>query len=356
MSGKVYLRPTGFMWGDAATEARAQGVALPVAGGPVCCLGFEVIEGEPGTATRCFVSARDLRASADADIQRLLNNFTAPRQDIAGVSLDRTRLMGIVNVTPDSFSDGGDFADAEVAAAHAWRLVADGADFVDIGGESTRPGAEPVSEDEELRRILPVLERLQGLPAAISVDTRKACVMRAAIEGGAALINDVSALTYDEDALQAAAALRRPVVLMHAKGDPRTMQDDPSYADVLLEVYDLLEARIEAAQSAGIARQRIIVDPGIGFGKTIAHNLALLAGIGLFHTLGVPILLGVSRKRFIGTITGQTDAKNRLSGSIGAALAAAYQAVQILRVHDVSETREALDSWRASVAGRWLTR
>jgi dihydropteroate synthase len=353
LSGKLYLRPTGFIWGDAAAEARAQGAALPIAGGPVCCLGFEVIEGAPGTAKRRFASARDIAASAEADIRRLLGNLTAPRHDIAGVPLGKTRLMGIVNVTPDSFSDGGDFANADMAAAHAWRLVAEGADFIDIGGESTRPGAEAVSEAEELRRIRPVLERLQGLPAAISVDTRKASIMRAAIEGGAGIINDVSALSHDADALATAAALRCPVVLMHAKGDPRTMQDDPTYADVLLEVYDVLEARIEAAESAGVARHLLIADPGIGFGKTIEHNLALLTGIGLFHTLGVPILLGVSRKRFIGTMTGQTDPKKRAPGSIGAALAAAFQAVQILRVHDVSETRQALDAWQASLTGRW---
>jgi dihydropteroate synthase len=353
LSGKLYLRPTGFLWGDAAFEASAQGAALRIAGGPICCLGFEVIEGVPGKTTRRFASARDMGASAEAEIRRLLNNFTTPRHDIAGVSLSRTRLMGIVNVTPDSFSDGGDFRDAEMAAAHARRLAAEGAAFIDIGGESTRPGAEPVSDDEELRRIRPVLEGLHGLPAAISVDTRKARVMRAAIDEGAGLINDVSALTHDEDALRVAAALCCPVVLMHAKGDPRTMQDNPTYADVLLEVYDFLEARIEAAESAGMARRFMVADPGIGFGKAIEHNLALLAGIGLFHTLGVPILLGVSRKRFIGTMAGQTAPKSRLSGSIGAALAAASQAVQILRVHDVGQTRQALDSWQASLAGRW---
>ena len=261
--------------------------------------------------------------------------------------------MGIVNVTPDSFSDGGDFADADIAAAHARQLMAEGAVFIDIGGESTRPGAEAVGEDEELRRIRPVLERLQGIPGAISVDTRKACVMRAAIEGGAGLINDVSALRYDPDALATVVALDCPVVLMHAKGDPRTMQDNPIYADVLLEVYDELAARIEAAEAAGMTRLLMIADPGIGFGKTIEHNLALLAGVGLFHTLGVPLMLGVSRKRFIGTMTSQTDPKKRAPGSIGAALAAAGQAVQILRVHDVGETRQALDSWHASTTGRW---
>jgi dihydropteroate synthase len=261
--------------------------------------------------------------------------------------------MGVVNVTPDSFSDGGDFHEAEAAAPHARRLVAEGAAFIDIGGESTRPGAEAVSEDEELRRVCPVLDRLRGLPAAISVDTRKASVMRAAVGRGAGIINDVSALSHDADALATAATLRCPVVLMHAKGDPRTMQDDPTYADVLLEVYDFLEARIEAAESAGLGRELLVADPGIGFGKTSEHNLAVLAGIGLFHTLGVPILLGVSRKRFIGRITGEADPKKRVSGSIGAALAAAAQGVQMLRMHDVSETRQALDAWQASVTGDW---
>lgn len=356
MSERLYLRPAGFVWGDAAAEARSQGAAMPIAGGPVSCLGFEVIEGSPERATRRFAAARDIGASTETDIRRLLGKLTAPRRTIAGVSLDRTQIMGVVNVTPDSFSDGGDFREAEAAASHARRLAEEGAEFIDIGGESTRPGSGAVSEAEELRRIGPVLERLRDLPAAISVDTRKANVMRAAVASGAALINDVSALAHDADALATVAALGCPVVLMHAKGDPRTMQDDPTYADVLLEVYDVLEARIETAVAAGIPRDLLVVDPGIGFGKTIEHNLALLAGIGLFHTLGVPILLGVSRKRFIGTITGQADPKRRMSGSVGAALAAASQAVQILRVHDVGETRQALDVWQASVAGRWSIR
>ena len=353
MSGKLYLRPAGFIWGEPAAQAIAQGAASPIAGGSLCCTGFEVIEGTPGKAMRRFASARDIGASGNADIRRLLRKLTAPRPDIAGIPMDRTQLMGIVNVTPDSFSDGGDFAEADLAVAHARRLATDGAAFIDIGAESTRPGAEAVTEAEELRRIRPVVERLRGLPAVISVDTRKASVMRAAIDGGAALINDVSALSHDPDALRTVAALGCPVVLMHTKGDPRTMQDDPTYADVLLEVYDALEARIEAAEAAGIWRRQVVADPGIGFGKTIEHNLALLAGIGLFHGLGVPILLGVSRKRLIGTISGEANPKKRAPGSIGAALAGALQGVQILRVHDVGETRQALDVWQASLTGRW---
>jgi dihydropteroate synthase len=353
LSGKLYLRPTGFIWTGPGAPPDGRGDALPVAGGPLSCLGFEVIEGRPGHATRRFVSARDMSASTDPDIRRLLANLTAARHDIAGVSLARTRIMGIVNVTPDSFSDGGDFREAEAAATHAKRLAGEGAAFIDIGGESTRPGAAAVGEGEELRRIGPVLQRLRDLPAAISVDTRKAAVMRAALAGGARLLNDVSALAYDAQSLATVVALGCPVVLMHAKGDPRTMQDNPVYEDVLLEVYDFLQARIEAAEAAGILRHLLVADPGIGFGKTMGHNLALLAGIGLFHTLGVPVLLGVSRKRFIGTITGETDPKQRGHGSLGAAIAAASHAVQILRVHDVAGTRQALDAWRASFSGIW---
>ncbi|NJM35665.1 MAG: dihydropteroate synthase [Rhodomicrobium sp.] len=261
--------------------------------------------------------------------------------------------MGIVNVTPDSFSDGGDFAAPDLAAAHARQLAAEGADIVDIGGESTRPGAAAIDEAEELRRIVPVLERLADLSVPISIDTRKAGVMERAIGLGASIINDVSALTHDPEAFEAAARLGVPVVLMHAQGDPRTMQDAPAYEDVLLDVYDFLEGRIAAAEAAGIPRGRLIADPGIGFGKTLDHNLALLSGIGIFHGLGVPILVGVSRKRMIGTIGGETDPKRRLPGSIGAMLPCAGQGVQIFRVHDVAASRQALSCWQASASGVW---
>lgn len=353
MQARLYLRPVGFLWGGAAAEAAAEGAAIRVAGGPSACLGFEVIEGPPGAAKRRFVGARDLAASAEAEIKRLLARIAAPREPLGTIPLTRPLVMGIVNVTPDSFSDGGDFIDAEKAAAHARTLADEGADIVDIGGESTRPGAEPVDEAEELRRVLPVIAALGKLDAPISIDTRKASVMTAAAAKGASILNDVSALTHDPAALATAARLRLPVVLMHAKGDPRTMQDDPRYDDALLEVYDFLEARINAAEAAGLRRENLIADPGIGFGKTLDHNLALLAGIGLFHALGTPILVGVSRKRMIGTITGQSDPKRRAPGGIGAALAAAAQGVQIFRVHDVAETRQALDVWFAAAQGVW---
>jgi dihydropteroate synthase len=209
MSGGPYLRPLGFVWGDASAQACAAGAAIPVAGGPAACLGFELIEGTPGRATRKIVPAAQIAASAEPAFHLLLGRLSAARPPLAQLAPDRPRLMGIVNVTPDSFSDGGDFAGADAAIAQARRLAAEGADIVDIGGESTRPGAMAVDEAEELRRIVPVLEGLAGLPAAISVDTRKSAVMGAAIKAGASIINDVSALSHDPQALSVAAALRR---------------------------------------------------------------------------------------------------------------------------------------------------
>jgi dihydropteroate synthase len=354
VSDRIYLRPLGLIWGDAASGAISEGAALPVAAGPAACLAFEVIEGAAGRAKRRIVAARELAASGEPQIKALLERITSPRSPVASVALGRPAIMGIVNVTPDSFSDGGDFAAAESAVAHARQLAAEGAQIIDIGGESTRPGAREIGEAEELRRVLPVLDGLRGLTRPISIDTRKAGVMAAAVECGAAIINDVAALAHDPHALAAVARLRVPVVLMHAKGDPRTMQDNPVYDDVLLEVYDFLEARIGAAEEAGIPRGRLIADPGLGFGKTLDHNLALLAGMAVFHGLGVPLLAGASRKRMIAAMTGESDPKRRMPGSIGAALAAAGQGVQILRVHDVAATRQALDCWLASTSGRWV--
>jgi dihydropteroate synthase len=348
LSGKLYLRPVGIVWGETATEALAQQMALPLAGGPASCLAFELIEGAPGNTMRRIMSARDAAASTDTAIRASLARITAPRAAIAGLQLQRPLIMGIVNVTPDSFSDGGDFGTQQSAIAHAHRLSSEGADIVDIGGESTRPGAPPVDEAEEMRRVLPVIGGLRDLGKPISIDTRKARIMELAVQGGAAMINDVSALCHDPRSAAVAASLGRPLILMHAQGDPRTMQDNPFYDDVLLEVYDFLEGRIAAAEAAGVTRGMLSADPGIGFGKTVAHNLALVAGISLFHGLGVPVMLGASRKRFIGSITGESDPKQRVSGSIGVALAGIAQGVQMLRVHDVAPTRQALDCWLAS--------
>ena len=252
-------------------------------------------------------------------------------------------LMGVVNVTPDSFSDGGAFLDPARAIDHGLKLVAEGAAILDIGGESTRPGADPVRDETELARVLPVVRGLAAQTAAvISIDTRKPAVARACVEAGASIWNDVSALTFAPDSLAVAAALDCRIVLMHAQGEPGTMQDDPRYDDVVEEVSSDLSARINACEASGIARARLIADPGIGFGKTLAHNLALIASLDRFSALGVPVLLGASRKRFIAAIDRQGPAAGRLGGSIAAALAGAARGASILRVHDVAATRQAL--------------
>lgn len=277
--------------------------------------------------------------------------LTAPRPPVAGLPADRPLIMGVLNITPDSFSDGRPGESVKAAVARGLALEAEGADIIDVGGESTRPGAEPVSSAEEQRRILPVISGLMaaGLKAPVSVDTRNAATARAAFAAGARLFNDVSALTHDPESLAAAAGIGATVCLMHSKGDPAIMQRAPAYDNVVSEVYDYLAARIEACEAAGLPRARIIADPGIGFGKTLEHNLALMRSISVFHGLGCMILIGVSRKRFIGTLTGVETAGERVFGSVGAAIAALAQAAQILRVHDVKATKDAITLWRASM-------
>lgn len=265
----------------------------------------------------------------------------------AGLTLDRPRLMGVVNVTPDSFSDGGDFLDAQVAIDHGKKLIDDGADILDIGGESTRPGSKPISIDEECARILPVIDGLAGTDVLISVDTRHADVMRRAIDAGAAIVNDVTALTGDPESIAVCAEAGVHVALMHMQGTPETMQDNPTYEDAALDIVDYMRARLEVLEAAGIPSAKICIDPGIGFGKNLAHNLRILSAIDAFHELGVPLLLGVSRKSFISKIDRDVPAKERVAGSIAAAIAGWDRGVQIFRVHDVAETRQALAVWQA---------
>ena len=277
---------------------------------------------------------------------------TSPQLDCAGriLKLDVPRVMGIVNVTPDSFSDGGAHFDADAAIAHGLKLAEEGADLLDIGGESTRPGAGEVAIEDELRRVIPVIEALAAqLAIPISIDTSKPEVMRAAVEAGAGMINDVFALRRD-GALDAAAALGVPVVLMHMRGEPRTMQDAPDYDDVVGEVHRFLAERIFAAEMAGVARRNIVVDPGFGFGKTTAHNLQLLAQLRRFTELGVPVLAGMSRKKSIGELTGRDDPRARVFGSVAAHLIAAQNGAMLLRVHDVAATVDALKVWNAVAA------
>jgi dihydropteroate synthase len=276
----------------------------------------------------------------------------SPRLDCAGrvLVLDRPRVMGIVNVTPDSFADGGEHAVTQAAIAHGMKLADEGADLLDIGGESTRPGAEVVSIEEELRRVIPVIEALaKQVALPISIDTSKPEVMRAAVAAGAGLINDVYGLRRD-GALDAAASLGVPVVLMHMQGEPRSMQDAPQYDDVVAEVHRFLAERIFAAEMAGIAKKNIVVDPGFGFGKTSAHNLLLLAQLGRITELGVPVMAGMSRKKTIGELTGRDDPHDRVHGSVAAALIAAQRGARLLRVHDVAATVDALKVWNALAA------
>ncbi len=276
----------------------------------------------------------------------------SPQLDCNGrrLVLDRARVMGIVNVTPDSFSDGGDHDNAAAAIAHGLRLVEEGADVLDIGGESTRPGADAVSLDEELRRVVPVIEALARQTAVpISIDTYKPEVMRAAVAAGAGMINDIRALQAP-GALEAAAALAVPVVLMHMQGEPRSMQAAPHYDDVVAEVHRFLAERIFAAELAGIDKKRIVVDPGFGFGKDTTHNMTLLAGLERIGALGVPVLAGLSRKRSLGELTGREVPAERVSASVAAHLLAVQRGARIVRVHDVAATVDALKVWNAVAA------
>lgn len=281
-------------------------------------------------------------------LQALLRGLAFKRSSMAlpgdrSLSFNKPLVMGVLNVTPDSFSDGGKFLDHDKAVRRARAMMAEGADIIDIGGESTRPGATPVWEGDEADRIVPVIERLAADEALISVDTRHASVMEKARQAGAHIFNDVSALSHDPASMEVAAKSNVPIVLMHAQGDPRTMQDDPRYDHILLDIYDYLEERIRACEAAGIDRSRLIIDPGLGFGKRVVQdNLALLNGLMLFHTLGCPLLLGASRKRFIGAITSVEAADERVAGSLAVAVAGVREGAHILRVHDVAETAQAV--------------
>ena len=266
------------------------------------------------------------------------------------VDLTQPRVMGVLNVTPDSFSDGGQHAQLDAALVHAHAMVAQGADFIDVGGESTRPGAAEVSEQEELDRTIPVIERLAAeIEIPISIDTQKPAVMRAAVAAGASLINDVAALRSG-GALAAAAELQVPVCLMHMQGAPRTMQQAPHYKDVVAEVAAFLQERIDACVAVGIPREQILLDPGFGFGKTLAHNVTLMQGLSQLSALGFPLLIGVSRKSMIGALAGTVEqpivVEQRLAGSLAAALSAVTQGAAIVRVHDVADTVQALRVWR----------
>ena len=341
------LRPTGFVDSPFGHD----GKVARLAGGLNWFASVELwaVENARRAASE-LLPVDGLEKRFDDDLARQWTALTAPRPALQlgerTVRLDQPQVMGIVNATPDSFSDGGQFADARGAAEAGARMAAAGAAIIDVGGESTRPGAQTIWEGDEIERVTPIIRQLAAGGAAVSVDTRKAAVMEAALGAGARLVNDVSALTFDTRSADIIAASGVPVILMHHQGDPQVMQDDPRYDDVLVEIYEWLEDRIAAAEAVGIPRGKILIDPGFGFGKTVAHNLELMNGLALFHSLGCPIVLGASRKRTIGALANEAPADQRLAGSIAFALKAVEQGAQIVRVHDVPETVQALRVWR----------
>lgn len=339
---KLYYRATGFV--DAPFGYDGQVARL--AGGLSWFSAVEIIERSGGRRTsQRLVPVAEVDRSHPAWASMIA---LRPPVRIGERTLrfSEPAVMGILNMTPDSFSDGGRNASLDAASAAAVTMASDGAAVIDVGGESTRPGAAEVWEGDEIERVVPVIERLARAGIPLSIDTRKSAVMKTALASGAGMVNDVSGLTFDAAASAVVAGANCPVVIMHSAGPPATMQDAPRYEDVLLDVYDWLEARIADAITAGITRENIIADPGIGFGKSVRHNLELLNGLSLFHGLGVPLLLGASRKRLIGALSNAAPVDARLGGSLAIAMTALAQGVQLLRVHDVAETVQAVHIWR----------
>lgn len=351
---RLYLLPLGLVSGEAAAAAVISGQGWPLAEGILSFTAAGVAWREGGEgAWLSVLSYAELVDWAEGEgeelarhVGRLVRRLGRERASWAGLSMDRPRIMGIVNATPDSFSDGGERLDPAVAVAAGLDMVAAGADIIDVGGESTRPGAPEVSDEEELARVLPVVRGLAEKGVTVSIDTRHARVMGAAVEAGAAIINDVTALE-GAGSLEVAARSGAALCLMHMQGEPQTMQADPRYDCAPLDVYDYLAARVAACEQAGVDPARIAVDPGIGFGKTAAHNAQVLAALSLYHGLGCPILLGASRKSFVAKLSRGEGPRERLPGTLAAHLAGLDAGVQILRVHDVAETAQAVSVWRA---------
>jgi dihydropteroate synthase len=359
LSQKLYIRPIAF----AQSPQSEDGEAVRLAGGMVYASRFALIVREGAeVVSRRRVALRDMAEAlaalpdalaAEGEAQWSALRFAHPPLQLGTrtVRLDQPQVVGILNLTPDSFSDGGQFMDdPQVANAHAAAMLEAGAAIIDVGGESTRPGAAAVWEGDEIKRVIPAIERLAGAGAALSIDTRRPAVMEAALAAGAHLINDVSALRHDPRSLEFAAERDVPVVLMHAPGqatdNPADLHTGGDYDDVVLDVFDWLRDRRDAALKAGIARERIVVDPGVGFGKTVAENLALLNALPLFHALGQPLMVGSSRKRMIGALSNEAPAHQRLGGSVALAVAAMDAGAQLLRVHDVADTVQAARIWR----------
>lgn len=352
---KYYLQPLGLLrgCGDVSPDFKR------LNDGDAYFSTLRVIERADKIVTSELLSVRDIdnflskkNNTQRAQLESLLDNLT---NECASLDLKGGRslnwkepiIQGVLNVTPDSFSDGGSFDRFEAAMAQADYMIDAGADIIDVGGESTKPGAVSVSVEHELSRVIPVIEKLSVRNITVSIDSRNAKVMSAALAAGCHLINDVSALTHDPKSLEVVLKSSAPVILMHAQGTPENMQVNPSYDNTVLDIYDFLEGRILTCIDAGISKNRLIIDPGIGFGKSLDHNLEILANISIFHGLGIPLLIGVSRKRFIGELSGEKNPRHRVPGSISAALSAIEQGVQIIRVHDVKESKQAVTIMKA---------
>jgi dihydropteroate synthase len=354
VDAKIYLRPIHFI----ESPQHHDGLTARLAGGMIWFSAVELVTKHDGKIARVVISIADwpesLAAMPDAIKQRaelLFIRLTAPRAALQlgerVVRLDQPQVMGILNITPDSFSDGGKYGDdAAAAASAAIALAGQGAAIIDIGGESTRPGAPVIWEGDEIARVCPVIRQIAPSGTAMSIDTRKAAVMEDALSAGAQMINDVSALLYDDRAVAVAVAAGVPIVLMHAPGQGSDLHKGDGYSDVVTEVFDWLEARVDAAVAAGISREKIMIDPGIGFGKSLADNLAIINNLAMYHATGCALLFGASRKRMIGALSNEADVGDRLGGSVYLAMKAAEQGAQILRVHDVAETVQAIRVWR----------
>jgi len=344
---RTLIRPTAFVDSPFGHD----GKVARLAGGLCWFAAVELVtvKGNRRISTE-LVPVEQLPDRLDDELSAQWQRLTSPRAPLElgsrTIRLDQPRVFWIVTATPESFSDGGQFADAARAAEAGSRMAEAGAAIIDVGGESTRPGAKPVWEGDEIERAVPVIRQLAASGAAVSIDTRKADVMTAALEAGARMVNDVSALTYDLRSSDVVAAAGVPVVLMHHQGKPEVMQKDPRYDDVVVEVYCWLEERIAEAEESGITRDRILIDVGFGFGKNVAHNVELMNNLALFHSLGCAMVLGASRKRTIGALSNEAPADQRLGGSLAFALKAVEQGVQLVRVHDVPETVQALKVWR----------
>ena len=340
---KIYVRPMSLSYGLDAYNLIKIKKALPICGNKKLAFSnIEIIYREKKIKKKniYITQLQKLPKKVKKSVLKKIKNITSKRKKISGLDFDKFNIFGVLNMTPDSFSDGGKFNKLKLAKMHSKKMINDGASFIDIGGESTRPGAKLISTEIEKQRVLPIISKMKKYN--ISIDTRKSDVMLAAIRKGANIINDVSALDFDQNSLAVVSKLQKPVILNHSQGTPDIMQNNPKYQNVLLDIYDYFENKINQLTKRKFLRKNIILDPGIGFGKNLNHNLNLISNVGLFHSLGCPIMLGPSRKSFIGKVMKKKDSKYRLGGTLSSVITGYNQGVQCFRVHDIKEAHEAL--------------